>query len=215
MRQLSTVPELGPRLAKVRTTCGRGYLQDTDYTITCGGKGSGFMGSLRVADGDVTGSLTRLWIAAFGKGYTKTGAKCHLANKPEDTQGASECQLAVSSLNDDRGITEFDLGGLEVEVDSTFGGDRMLTTGRHLPVGLYAFEITRGWSSPFNLQDLLGWMAGVPAASASLRRAWVPAQSWNLRPWLVLDSACAEGVCGRPKANAERGCNILCSAGQR
>ena len=91
----------------------------------------------------------------------------------------------------------------------------MLTTGRHLPVGLYAFEITRGWSSPFNLQDLLGWMAGVPAASASLRRAWVPAQSWNLRPWLVLDSACAEGVCGRPKANAERGCNILCSAGQR
>ena len=213
VQPLSRVPQTGPRLAKLRTTCGRHYLPDTDYAITCSGKGSGFVGALRVADGDVTGGLSQLRLTAHGRGYTKTGAKCHVG-QPEDQPGALECKIAADELNDDKGIVGFELGGDEVEVDSTFGGDRLLTRGHHLRAGLYSVEISRGWSSPFSLDELLSWMARVPAVSASQRRAWVPADSPNLRPWLVLDSACAEGVCGRAKATAEFGCNILCTAGQ-
>ena len=53
-----------------------------------------------------------------------------------------------------------------------------------------------------------------PSVHEATRQAFVPTGADDFRPPMVLDSACGEDVCGRFKANAPIGCNILCTASQ-
>ena len=197
------VPALG-RASRLRTTCGSGYIPGVVYQLVCTAKsGSQFKAEMRAGS---SGSLVHARVTARGDGtFTQSGVSCAVSTPGKAVLPGGvlkevplpEVPCSVSADVSRGEVVGLQLAGREVTITQVLGG-RMQTggDGGHVPRGTWAFEVTRGWSTPFSLQDLLSAPALRPSYNRQAGVAIVPSGSRAYRPLLVLDSACAEEVYG-------------------